>query len=67
MIILLVLKEERQEEHRTNMQEACTSLASTDYAYALIHLNLTETHVPDNPGVKDIRSELFILAMNMSN
>lgn len=67
MIILLVLKEERQEEPRIKRQEASTSLASTDYTCALIHLNLMETHVLDNPGVKDIRSELFILAMNMSN
>lgn len=63
----MVLKKERQEKHRTNRQEASTSLACTDYPYALIHLNLTETHVLDNPGVKDSQSELFVLAMNMSN
>lgn len=67
MIILWLQKEERQEEHSTNRQEASTSLFSTDYTYALFHLNPTEIHVLDNPGVKDIRSELFILAMNMGN
>lgn len=34
--------------------------------YTLLHLSQTETHVPDNTGVKDIRSELIITAVNIS-
>lgn len=51
----MVLKEERQEEHRLSRWDA-----------PLATQNQTETRVLDSTGVKDIRSEFFILAINIS-